>query len=115
MGVFISLFALPFVAAGVGTAWIAVRAWIHVSVLPCCAPAARACDGCAARDSQRLGRVGVHVSSFAIGWNAAVFMMLLPQIPQAWHDSIGFGVFLSIFSIPFLAAGVYKGVKAVVP
>jgi len=81
-GVFLSLFALPFVAAGVGTAVMAVRAW--VGVLPCCAPAARICDGCATRDRQGLGKVAVALglSSFAVGWNAAIFMMLLPQIPQ---------------------------------
>jgi len=109
MGVAISLFALPFVAAGVGTAGMAVRAWMEV--LPCCAPAARACDGC---DRQRLGKVAaaLGLSSFAIAWNAAIFMMLLPQIPQMWHDSIGFGVFMCIFSIPFLAAGVLMATQA---
>ena len=111
-GVFISLFALPFVAAGVGTAVMAVRAWM--GVLPCCAPAARACDDCAAHDGQRLGKIAaaLGLSSFAVGWNAAIFMMLLPQIPQVWHDSAGFGVFLCIFSIPFLGAGVLVAMQA---
>lgn len=111
-GVFLSLFALPFVAAGVSTAVMAVRAWM--GVLPCCASAARTCDGCAARDRKGLGKVAaaLGLSSFAIGWNSAIFMMLLPQIPQLWHDSIGLGVFLCIFSIPFLGAGVMMTVQA---
>jgi len=112
MGVFISLFALPFIAAGFATAVMAVRLW--VSVLPCCAPVAQVCNGSVGRLQLAKVTAALGISSFAIAWNAAIFMMLLPQIPPALDDSIGMGVFLCFFSIPFLGAGFFIGVQALV-
>ena len=77
MGVFLGCFSLPFVVAGVIVTSAAAAAWL--SLFPCCAPAARRLERCCApqRGYQQL-LMALFLTTFALGWNMAVYTQLLP-------------------------------------